>query len=146
MKPNCAIKPTPEEALRSNRALRPARLIAALGPILVLPGDSKLNHFEREAKLMFVFPGLIALIAIVTTLLSFLMGGPFLLNEEDAKHVVLNRNPGCALTEWTRGEGDGDHVYVGVVLKCQEGSNERRGEVLFQRQEGRWVLAWEKVQ
>ena len=28
---NCAIKPTPEQAIRSNRALRPARLIAALG-------------------------------------------------------------------------------------------------------------------
>ena len=29
--PNYAIKPTPEQALRSNRALPPARLIAALG-------------------------------------------------------------------------------------------------------------------
>ena len=31
IRPNCAIKPTPEQALRTNRAMPPARLIAALG-------------------------------------------------------------------------------------------------------------------
>ena len=36
MKPNYAIKPTPEQALRSSRAFRPARLIAALAIMMNL--------------------------------------------------------------------------------------------------------------
>jgi hypothetical protein len=45
-KPNYAIKPTPEQALRTNRTMPPARLIAALGFVscldLVLVIDRRL--------------------------------------------------------------------------------------------------------
>ncbi len=41
--PNYAIKPTPEQALRPNPALPPARLIAALG----VTGCTKMHEFDH---------------------------------------------------------------------------------------------------
>ena len=48
--PNCAIKPTPEQALRSNRAVLPARVIAALG--LQGPREKKLVAEEGKSSII----------------------------------------------------------------------------------------------
>jgi len=75
----------------------------------------------------------------------FILGGPPYWNEQESKRSFAEKHRECDLVDWGTGEGDSDHVYVHVVLRCAEGRTERRGEVLFQRQKGQWVLAQEDL-
>ena len=50
---NYAIKPTPERALRTNRTMPPARLIAALG-VLWGPSRSEVENWARDLQTKYI--------------------------------------------------------------------------------------------
>jgi len=64
-KPNYAIKPTPEQALRSGRAILPARLIAALGFISLHGSHSQLRSLMESGMSRFSRVALVALLGVM---------------------------------------------------------------------------------